>query len=225
MQKIIPKHYAGDPHHPIYWEDEERKRNYRRIWGGLAWPQTLLGRPGFAVIVGEEFDDRGPNRVPDKEDVLMHVLAEGESADFDEFMAKCAEFARLAQKNWYGSPFDMAIRQHLIQFNQGGRAAGRSSFWTYTAPLIGHDGDLTGIFEYGVVRIRGRLQKGALNLDSGPRIKACLQHIPPDPTRFESYPPLVALCFAVGALDYYQYIHPMAGSKPGKAETEYDPFE
>jgi hypothetical protein len=29
----------------------------------------------------------------------------------------------------------------------------------------------------------------------------------------------------VGALDYYQYIHPMAGTKPGKAETEYDPFE
>ncbi len=226
MKKIIPRYYPGNPREPGYWEDEEKGICYRRICGGLAWPQTLLNRPGFAVIVGEEFNDLGPNRVPDKEDVVMHVLADVERANFNEFMRECAG---LAQEILYCSPYDMAITGLLVQFNRAERDAGRPYFYPRIAPLIGGDGDLTEILKYGVERIKQRNNRGTLVLDAGPRVKVGLQDIPLDPTRLESYPPLVALCFAVGALDYYQYVHPQAENKPVFAKTGYaifnPPFE
>jgi len=221
MKGIIPKYCPGNPLQPCYWEDEEKGICYRRICGGLAWPQTLLNRPGFGVIVGEEFNDQGPNRVPDKEDVVMHVLADVERANFNELMSECAGFA---QKIWYCSPYDMAVTGLLVQFNQTERDAGRPYFYPGIAPLIGGDGDLTEIFKYGVERIKQRNNRGTLILDAGPRVKVCLQDIPLDPTKLESYPPLVALCFAVGALDYYQYIHLQADNKPAFAKTDYDVF-
>ncbi len=221
MRGIIPKYYPGNPHQPAYWEDEEKGICYRRICGGLAWPQTLLNRPGFGVIVGEKFDDRGPNRVLDKEDVVIHVLAEVERLDFTEFMSECAG---RAQKIWYCSPYDMAITGLLVQCSRAERDAGRPGFHPRIAPMIGRDGDLAKIFKYGVDRIKHRNKRGALILDDSPLVKVCLQDIPPDPAGLENYPPLVALCFAVGALDFYQYIHPQADNKPVFARTDYDPL-
>ncbi len=221
MKGIIPKYYPGDPLQPGYWEDEEKGICYRRICGGLAWPQTLVNRPGFGVIVGEEFNDQGPNRVPDKEDVVMYVLGEVERGKFNEFMGECA---RLAQTVWYCSPYDMAITGLLVQFNQTERGAGRPYFYPRIAPMVSMDGDLTEIFKYGVERIKHRNNRGGLILDDCPQVKICLQDIPLDPTRLENYPALVALCFAVGALDYSPYTHPMAANKPALAKTDYDVF-
>jgi hypothetical protein len=221
MKGIIPKYYPGNPLEPGYWADEQKGVCYRRICGGLAWPHTLLNRPGFGVIVGEEFNDQGPNRMPDKEDVVMHVLAEVERVNFNEFMSECAG---LAQKVWYCSPYDMATTGLLAQFIRTERDAGKPYFYPRIAPLISGDGDLTQIFKYGVERIKQRNNRGTLILDAAPGVKVCLQDIPLDPARLENFSALVAICFVVGALDYYQYIHPMADKEPVFAKTDYDIF-
>jgi hypothetical protein len=210
----------------IGWHDEKRHRYYRRIWGGIAWPNPLLNRLGFVVVVAEDWEDQGLYCLPEQDEVPMRVLAEKESQNFSELMSMCVELSGKV-KSWYCGPNNMAVTGLLLKFNDAQRAAGRPAFsHPSTAPLIGGNGQLEEVLKFGISRIRSRGQRGILNLEDSPLVRACLQNIQPGaPAELEDFPALVALCFVVVALDRIPYVHPMAEKRPSFALTDYDLFK
>ncbi len=220
MNKLSPISYeekiAG-------WHDEETNRDYRRIVGGLAWPHVDM--PGFAVIIGEEFKDLGPARVPEQDSVLMYVLQEAESGNLDALLRFCAIHMR--KVTWYGNIFDTVNMLHLRDFNRVERDTGRPQLSLLPPPPLYSEGDLKKAFEHGIDRILVRTSdRKTLIVGDNPLIRVCRDSVPKDAAENpEEYPRLLALCFAVNALDRIPWVHPQADSKPAFALTEYDIFD
>ncbi|SPF35506.1 hypothetical protein SBDP1_1350005 [Syntrophobacter sp. SbD1] len=224
MNELHPIFYHCDRSRPIGWEDKKRNRNYRRLFGGLAWPQ--VDRPGFAVIVAEGLQDEGPHNPTIPDHVALYVLREVESGDFEQLMRTCIEHSR--KVSWHGNMNHRVNMRLLCDFNRAESGAGRLQLSLMPAPFIYSEGDLREVFDDGIMRIRRRGQKGALILDDSPLLKARLDDVPRDKgvvNRAEEYPGLLALCFAVSALSCYPCVDPAGAGTPGQALTEYDPFE
>jgi hypothetical protein len=226
MNDLEPIRDARDQSIICGWHDKGGKCDFRRIWGAVAWPNQVFDRPGFALVVAEHCDDRGPRRVLTQDEVSMHVLAEAENSNFNELMSKCVEFDRVVT-SWFCGPADLSVAGLLQRFNQRQRAAGRPLFpFPSVAPLITSEGNLEEAFKFGIAAIKDRGKKGTLNIKDCPLLNRCLSNIQPgDSAKLEDFPAFAALCFAVVALDRIPYVHPVANDKPAFALTEYDPLQ
>jgi len=223
MKELHPIFYQNDPARLIGWEDRKRNRSYRRLFGGLAWPQ--LDRPGFAVIVAEGLPEEAAYRMPDHDHVVLYVLREAEGGDFEQLMRFCMDHS--GKVAWHGNVNDKTNIRLLYEFNRTQSDAGRLQLKLMPAPYISSGGDLAELFDYGIRRITSLGKEGTLILTESPMLKARLDNVPRDKeivNHAEEYPGLLALCFAVSALCYYPCVGLQGKGKPGRALTEYDPL-
>lgn len=89
---IVEKDFSGVP---FFYDSDDKDHWYRRIIGGVEWPGK---RPGFAVVVGEDFEE-------DKSLDVHHlwVLKEHETESTKKLIEKCMEFKYNNGANkWYG---------------------------------------------------------------------------------------------------------------------------
>ncbi|MGV8073941.1 MAG: hypothetical protein AB2L11_05225 [Syntrophobacteraceae bacterium] len=209
----------------IQYVDREKNRTYRRIFGGLAWPQD--GKlPGFAVLVGEEQYREQGSTVH-----TLHALTEIEELDLNKLFGQCRDLLSICSY-FYGNYRDAAIVALLNEWNRKERESSRRGlYYIRSAPLLRSEADVKPSIEYGIRRIldRTREDRKKLILDGCPKVQACLANVQDAGT--EQYPPLVALAFAVGSLDYQVYRDPSHAGEHGTynplygSDTEgYDPF-
>jgi hypothetical protein len=196
----------------VGWRDEERNRDYRRIWGGLAWPQVHL--PGFAVAVAEEFTDPGQGGVRVQDSVSMHILLEAESSDFNTLMRACTEHSN--KVTWWGNVFDKTNMLRLQDFNLAETGAGRPRLVLFTPPLVSPEGDLKTVVEHGVARILQRTGSSkTLVIGDNPMVQACRDGLRGEAEdSLHDHPRLLALCFVLNALDRIPWVHPATERKP-----------
>lgn len=190
----------------LYWIDVEKKRSYRRISAGVAWPLGTL--PGFVVILGEErYKETG---FPDN---LVYTLAEAESPTFDDLFRKALDLSRLFHcEDFRANTSDQAAMEILHRWGRRQRED-RSPSIHFRPAAFTHLGDLKTCFAYGIQRIADRTATGGktLNLEDCPSLQRCLATIPGEAAtgdKAANYPPLAALCMVLASLDSNPYHEP-----------------
>ena len=106
-----PSFFGGPP--ALCYRDTETGCEYRRIFGGMAWPNV---QPGFIVIVGEELD-------ADKsmDEHKCWILAEYESLNPSDLIRRCKEYEGIFKvERIYGDtknrPMMEFIRNGMVDF-------------------------------------------------------------------------------------------------------------
>lgn len=175
-------------------ENEEKKLELGRIFGGIAWP-GIDNNPGFAVVVGED-------RLPEVGGRIYHchLLAEIEDNDTGQLLRKCAELkARLEVEDFYGR-YDKSNMNFLDFWNRDARDRRIPEFYIYSA-IASEDGKIG--YHLNILKDRLRPERKTLHLSEQSRLPGYLGKLPISGTATltdSQYPAVAALGYAVSAL-------------------------
>ena len=118
-EKKKPSFWGGPPE-PCY-RDTETGHEYRRFFGGMAWPDS---QPGFIVIVGEEFDV--DNSLDEHK---CSILAEYQSPNPSDLIRRCKEYEGIFKVDRI---FGNTQNRPMMEFIRNGKV----EFYLADAPLM-----------------------------------------------------------------------------------------
>lgn len=185
MTRIIAKE---NPRGHISYRDEERKMEFGRIIGGLGWPGE---QPGFAVVLGEEYNWRPPHHV--------HLLTEYEDADLSRLLQRCVELvSEYVISDFVGRHAEEQI-EYLRLWNARAREQKMSTFILSRPPF--EDGGLS--YHLQIVKDRLAASQKSLFLSKDSKLPGYLLELSSDQalkaTDFQ-HPAIAALAYAVTTL-------------------------
>jgi len=175
---------------------EWKRHDFRRIFGGLAWPGE---RPGYAVVVGE-------SRFPavGTKNYHCYLIAEVEEQNLQSLISWCAELAGIySVQNFYGRQHTPCI-QYLNVRNSTAREKGLPAFHISYAPYSEEES-----IEYQLNILMERLSNEyqTLHLHRESKLPGYLTEVPANriSNATESqFPAVAALGYAVSALTIYK---------------------
>ncbi len=212
LDRITPFTINGEI---LYYLDNMNNREFRRIWGGLAFPTGIT--PGFALLVAEDrFRHRGyPHH-------LYHAILEIEDADISSLLDQCLGIAtKLIIDDWRTNTENQADMAWVQKYNTERRLANMPQFRPRPAPLLRKGEGQKDSFKYGIGRIleRTRPDKKTLIFEDCPQLQAYLKNIPPEMGSgqgVEEKPPLAALSHVIGSMDFFE---PQTGPEQAYADN------
>ena len=176
-----PSFFGGSP--APYYRDTETGCEYRRIFGGMAWPNV---QPGFIVIVGEELD-------ADKsmDEHKCWILAEYESLNPSDLIRRCKEYGGIFKvERIYGD-----TKNHpMMEFIRNGKV----DFYLADAPFM--DDETKAVQYYlSLIREMASANKKVLSFGENSKLSGILAGVDQ-----HSVPPAVlALGYVLAALKTY----------------------
>ena len=185
-EKKKPSFWGGPP--APYYRDTETGREYRRFFGGMAWPDI---QTGFIVIVGEELD---ADKFMDEH--KCWILAEYESPNPSDLIRRCREYkGRFEVDRIFGDTKNRPMMEYIRN--------GKVDFYLSDAPFMD---DESKAVQYYLTLIREMTSatKKVLSFGGNSKIPGILaggdQHPAP--------PAVLALGYALAALRAYRPRNP-----------------
>lgn len=180
----------GDPGVESFTDDQTGAK-YRRIIGGLAWPDG--GKPGFALVIAEDFEQD-----PNLKDRHLWVLREVEEADVASLVRLCQDLRdTFHAKDWFGNIRNNSMRAIFYHLQKDLDYKDRFSF--SPAP---HADDPQGLGYYlPLIKECLGINRKTLHFGEGSKLPGYLAMGPEtlnqDPAE---YPPVAALGYALSHL-------------------------
>lgn len=187
--EVKPGEDVGDPGIESFTDDQTGAK-YRRIVGGMAWPDG--GKPGFAVVIAEDFDED-----QNLKDRHLWVLREVEETDVATLVRRCQDLRETFHaKEWFGNRRNESMRAFLYHLQKDVDFKDRFSFSPaphaddpqglgYYMPLIKECIDNRKFLHFGEgSKLPGYLAMGPETLNQDPA----------------EYPPIAALGYALSCL-------------------------
>ncbi len=178
--------YPATTKEPSYYLDEATTKKYRRVLGGIAWPQP--DQEGIALVVMETFDD------PAKYRIMAAVSDYNALILLDKAKALEVEYP---VKNWHGDQKNMAMMQMLYEYNRNKDSADKLRF--QGAPLAGEKGNSGYYLPMIVEMIKVGQERLAISPDTDAMktISGALSSILPEQfnTYISAYPALAAVSY------------------------------
>lgn len=182
---------VGDPGVESF-TDEQTGAKYRRIVGGMAWPDG--GKPGFAVVIAEDFEED-----PNLKDRRLWVLREVEESDVAGLVRCCQDFRETFQaKEWFGNRRNESMKAVLYHLQKDVGLKNRFSF--SPGP---HADDPQGLGYYlPLIKECLEINRRILHFGEGSKLLGYLagmgdETLNQDPAE---YPPIAALGYALSHL-------------------------
>jgi hypothetical protein len=199
------------------WSDFENKKDYFRIYGGVAWPRK--GRPGFLVLLAEE-----TRNLQSGAPAMFYGLTESEHKNDNGLLLKCVELAGIVD-TWYSNMVPDAQRMILHQFNREQERKYHPPLLFLDVPMLSEGGDATQLFSYADAELERRTTAGQKTVFLGEcrKVQAALLRVPDVWDTAEDILKLsevTALFYVLGAMSHYPYSPPLRS--PAKAITEDD---
>ncbi len=202
-----------------FYEDQETRNQYARIFGGFAWPSD---KPGFATVVAEEMIQH-PTQIGSTQ--RLFVLDEFESFEPPKLLERCAELQReYLIQGFYGRTRALPQQMEMLaQWNRIRRASQLSVLNIHSAP---HSDDGKIFFHINLLLMR--LDPGTMNLFgiAEKRLNSFLDEMNPEDLHKATdtaFPAVASLGYAVAALDGNPY-DPLGQTGATQAITDYDLF-
>ena len=184
-ERTKPSFWRGQP--APYYRDTETGRDYRRFFGGMAWPDI---QPGFIVIVGEELD-------ADKslDEHKCWILAEYESPNPSTLIRRCKEYEGLFRAySIYGDTHNRAMMAFLHN--------GKIDLYLADAPL---SDESTAVQYYrSLIREMTTATKKVLSFGGNSKLPGILAGV----DQHSAPPAVLALGYALAALRTYRPRNP-----------------
>jgi hypothetical protein len=171
----------------FYFIDDEAKRKYGRIMGGLCFPAH---KPGFVVVAAEDFDY---NRVMRTHPI--HVIDEYVDTDMQGLLRKCLEFSNIYKVEFFvGDEENKPAMDYVDRFCRDLR----------DNPIQITSGES---FEFSLNVCKARLKGQTLHIPEKSSLKAVLWEVPVSDVQKGNpydYPRAAALGWVVSYLDTYK---------------------
>jgi hypothetical protein len=168
--------------------DDQTGAKYRRIVGGLAWPDG--GKPGCAVVIAEDFDE------DQHKDRHLWVLKELEAPDVAELVRGCQDIRdTFHAREWFGNIRNNAMRAVLYHLQKDVDLKDRFSF--SPAP---HADDPQGLGYYlPLIKDCLGINRKVLHFGEGSKLSGYLAEMGPDTLNQDpaDYPPIAALGYSL----------------------------
>lgn len=192
---------------PAYYEDTATKQRYRRIVGGISWPQEE--EKGVALVLAENQDD------PPKFKVLVSV------EDFNglDLIAKAKALElEYPVTTWHGNPHNLPMMVLLHEFNRDKYPENKLRF--QGAPLAGEKNN-SGYYLPMLIEL-GKVGADRMSASESPSVLTALSTMHPE-THFNrdiaKFPALAALCYPLSWLLTYK-----AGMQRVPAKVDYKKY-
>jgi hypothetical protein len=188
-----------------YFFDEEEKRKYGRILGGLCFPAH---KSGFVVITAEELDLNPIMRARP-----IYVLVEYADNDMQGLLKKLLEFCNTYSVEFYvGDQENKPAMDYLYRFTRHLREN----------PIRITAGES---FEFSLNVTKDRLKGKTLHIPETSSLKAALWEVPVSDVQSGNpynYPRAAALAWVVSYLD--TWLAPLGGPDDEGPDEDYDPL-
>lgn len=190
-----------------YFTDNDTREDYRRVYGGVAWPGK---RPGFIVLVGESMTPDGAVR-----EHFYRMLIEAEEQDVPALLRRCIELKTATgigllksvrhntyiTDGWFADTSYLPGMEIVRSLNDEAIERKKESLHLSDAP--GGDGKDGFIFCYNVLRGLLSRNKKVLHLGEQSKLPSLLLEVSPEKlikASPQDYPSIAALGYAVAAL-------------------------
>jgi len=188
FQKIERAAEIGEPGIESFTDDQTGAK-YRRIVGGLAWPDGA--KPGFALVIAEGFKED-----PNLKDRHLWVLREVEESDVATLVRLCQDLRETFHaKDWFGNIRNNAMRAVLYHLQKDLDYKDRFSF--SPAP---HADDAQGLGYYlPLIKDCIGINRKILHFGEGSKLPGYLAEMGPETLNQDpaEYPPVAALGYAL----------------------------
>ena len=195
-------YHKATPEAAAHYLDKQTGQKWRRIAGGIGWPQE--GQPGLALVLAE--DQEGPAN--------YSVLVSAQDHNAGTLLEQCKALElEYPLKTWYGDISNRAMMILLYEFNKGKYPEDKVRF--QMAPLAG-EANNSGYYLPKVIDL-GVMER--LNAEKSPAVLAELKNdeLWPDThlnRNINKFPTLAALCYPLA----YMFMYSGAVVKPFKRD-------